>query len=115
MADTIIKPVDPEDDKPYNAANPKHVQKRTSKAKRDVERRQEDFKALLQQPAFRYWLWHLICERCQILHSPFNPNGSTQTLNIGRQDVGRELFIEVEQIDPKLITTMMTEFAEARS
>lgn len=104
-----------DDQQPYNAANPRHVQKRTNKAKRDAEQRQEEFAELLKQAAFRRFLWHLICERCQIFQSPFNPNGSTQTLNIGRQDVGRELFSDVERIDPKLITLMMTEFAEAKS
>lgn len=101
-------------DEPYNAANPRHVKKRTDKAKKAAEQRQSDLEALLEQPAFRRWVWNLICDRCQIFQTPENPNGSIQSLNIGRQNVGRELFAAVNAISPQYITQMMTEHAEAK-
>lgn len=102
-----------EQEKPFNAADPKQVQKREKKAKRQQEDRDADLKELLQLPSFRRWIWNLACDRCQLFQSPFNPNGSTQTLNIGRQDVGRELLAEIERIDPKLVPQIMTEYAES--
>lgn len=98
---------------PYNAANPKQVKKRIDKAKRVADQRDEDFRTLLSIPEFRRFLWHHICARCQIFQSPFNPNGSVQTLNVGRQDVGRELFTEIERIDATLIPKMMQDHAAA--
>jgi hypothetical protein len=101
-------------DAPYNAADAKQVKKRTDKAKLAADQRDDEFKQLLEQPAFRRFLWNHICVRCQVFQSPFNPNGSVQTLNVGRQDVGRELFADVERVNPTLIPQMMTEHAEAR-
>jgi hypothetical protein len=103
------------DERPYNAGNPKDVAKREKKAKAASEKLDEQFKQLLELPAFRRFLWNHICVRCKLFQSPYNPNGSAQTHNIGRQDVGRELFVEVERIDPKLITLMMSEHAEGGS
>src|SRR5687768_2434303 len=100
------------DGKPYNAANPKHVKKRAEAVKLVVDQREADFKELLALPAFRRFLWHHICDRCQIFQSPFNPNGSIQTLNVGRQGVGHELFAEIERIDHTLIPKMMLEHSE---
>jgi len=97
----------------YNAANAKHVKKRTEKAKLATDQRDDEFKELLAQPAFRRFIWHHMCVRCQLFVSPFNPNGSVQTLNVGRQDVGRELFSEVERVNPSLIPQMMTEYAQS--
>lgn len=103
------------EDQPYSPANPKQVKKRTAEAKRAAERADEDLRELLATPAFRRFIWVLICERCQMFRTPFNPNGSVLNLNVGRQEVGRELFAAIERIDPKLIPQMMIEYSEARS
>lgn len=97
----------------YNAADPKQVKERTRKADRQQEHRDDDLRELLKLAAFRRFIWHLICERCQIYTSPFHPNGSTQTLNIGRRDVGLELFATIERIDAALIPQLMNEYRES--
>lgn len=97
----------------HNAADEKSVKKRQDKAKRLQDNRDADLRELLRLPAFRRFIWHLICERCSVMQSPFNPNGSTQTLNIGRQDVGRELWDAIEKIDAVQIPAIMLEYAES--
>ncbi len=99
----------------YNAANARQVKKRAEAAKLALEKREAEFAELLALPAFRRFLWHHICVRCQIFQSPFNPNGSIQTLNVGRQQVGHELFAEIEKIDPKIIPAMMVEYSQSEA
>lgn len=99
---------------PYNAADPQQVKRATRKAKKAQDALDDHMKALLELPQFRMWIWNLVCDRCQLFQSPFNPNGSTQTLNIGRQDVGRELLAEIERIDPAMVPRIMAEYAAAR-
>lgn len=103
------------DEQPYNAADPRQVKKRADKAKKAAERNDDDLAKLLGQPEFRRFVWSLICERCQIFQSPFNPNGSTQSVNIGRQGVGLELLAEIERVDARLVPQMMIEYAEAKA
>ncbi len=99
----------------HNASDEKSVKKRQDKAKRQAAARDEDFKWLLTQPQFRRWLWHLIHdpERCALMQSPFSPNGSVQTLNLGMQEIARKLYADVTKVNAKLIPQMMLEHAEA--
>lgn len=96
-----------------NAANEKQVESAKAREKRVLDRQADDLKTLLEQPAFRRYVWRLIGERCKLLESPGSNNGSVQSANVGRQDVGRELWAEIESIDPRLIPQMMTEHLEA--
>jgi hypothetical protein len=59
-------------------------------------------------------MWRLIGERCKLLESPGSNNGSIQSANVGRGDVGRELWAEIEAVDPTLIPKMMLEHYEAQ-
>lgn len=88
--------------------------KQAKQSERDaLEQQQRELKALLQVPEFRRWVWRLIGERCKLLESPGSTNGSIQSTNIGRQDVGREVWSEIEQADALAIPTMMRETHEA--
>lgn len=97
-----------------NAANEVGVARAKAREKRVLEQQAEDLKELLAQPAFRRYVWRLIGERCKLLESPGSNNGSVQSTNVGRQDVGRELWIEIESVDPLLIPKMMVEHFEAQ-
>lgn len=97
----------------YRANDPQQVKKRQQKLDRIAEQQQADLRRLLEFIEFRRFMWQLICERCQVMQSPFSPNGSTQTLNIGRQDVGRELWAMLERTDPAVIPRMMIEYQES--
>lgn len=85
-----------------------------AREKRQLEQQAEDLKALLELPAFRRYVWRLIGERCGLLTSPGSNNGSIQSANIGRQDVARELWAEIEAADPLVIPKMMVETHEAQ-
>jgi hypothetical protein len=94
--------------------DPATVGRAKAREKRQLEQQAEDLKALLEQPAFRRYLWRLIGERCKLLESPGSNNGSVQSWNVGRQDVGRELWAEIEAVDPLIIPKMMVETYEAQ-
>lgn len=85
-----------------------------AREKRQLEQQEADLKALLELPAFRRYVWRLIGERCGLLTSPGSNNGSIQSANVGRQDVGRELWSEIEAADPLVIPKMMIEHYEAQ-
>ena len=97
-----------------SASDPTEVGRAKAREKRQLERQAEDLKSLLELPAFRRFMWRLIGERCGILASPGSNNGSIQSWNVGRQDVGRELWAEIESVDPLLIPKMMLEHHEAQ-
>lgn len=85
-----------------------------ARQKLELEQQAADLKALLERPEFRRYVWRLIGERCGLLTSPGSNNGSVQSANVGRQDVGRELWAEMEAVDPLVIPRMMTEHYEAQ-
>lgn len=89
------------------------VKRAKDRAQLILDRQADDLRTLIELPAFRRYLWRLIGERCQILTDPGSNNGSVQSTNIGRQNVGRELWAEIEQLDPLLIPQMMTEHFES--
>lgn len=100
-------------DKPYNAADEKQVRERKRTAKDIQDQQRDDLRRLLDLPEFRRYIWRLIGERCKLLESPGSANGSIQSVNIGRGDVGREIWAEVEATDPLAIPMMMREHHEA--
>lgn len=96
-----------------SASDPKAVAAAKRKANDRLEQQQSDLKALLKQPEFRRYVWRLIGDRCRLMESPGSANGSIQSCNVGRGDVGRELWAEIEAADPLVIPQMMTEHFEA--
>lgn len=97
----------------YRANDPVQVKKRTEKAKRKDDENLADLRELLKLPGFRRYVWRHINETCCLMRDPFNPNGSTQTLNIGMQSVARALWAEIEKADPAAIPQMMVEYQES--
>lgn len=99
---------------PVRTNNEASVARAKAREKRQLEQQADDLKALLGMPAFRRYVWRLIGERCGLLNSPGSNNGSVQSANVGRQDVGRELWAEIESVDPLVIPKMMVETYEAQ-
>lgn len=98
----------------FNAADPKQVKKRTDSAKLRKENQDGDLKWLLDQPQFRRYIWRHMNETCKVVgKSAFSPNGSLQSHDLGMQDVGSALWVEIEAIDPLMIPKMMIEWHEA--
>lgn len=92
-----------------NASDPKAVAKAKRKADEVIEQQRIDLQGLLKLPEFRRYVWRLIGQTCKFLESPGSSNGSVQSVNIGRQDVAREVWAEIETADPLAIPKMMTE------
>jgi hypothetical protein len=91
-----------------NAADHTAVRARQRTEKELREQEQNELRDLLKQPEFRRYIWRLI-GRCKLFESPGSTNGSVQSVNIGRQDVGRELWAELESAEPLVIPQMMAE------
>lgn len=100
-------------EQPFNAADEKQVRARQRTAKDLLEQQREDIRSLLAIPEFRRFIWRLIGERCKLFESPGSTNGSLQSANVGRADVARELWAEIESVDALMIPKMMTETFEA--
>lgn len=98
----------------FNSADPAQVKERERSAKDQLKQQQADLRMLLATPEFRRFIWRLIGERCMLLQSPGSNNGSIQSANVGRQDVGRELWVEIESVEPLAIPRMMQEHHEAQ-
>lgn len=97
-----------------NASDPKSVATAKRREKDRDEQRDADLKALLKLAEFRRYIWRHIAQTCQLMQSPGSSNGSIQSTNIGRQDVARELWAEIERADPLAIPRMMTEHFESQ-
>ena len=98
----------------YKTNSPKQLEERREKERRAIELREADLRLLLDMPEFRRYVWRHMCETCGMMKSGASPNGSTQSINIGMQDVARALFAEIESIDAMKIPQMMTEYYEGQ-
>jgi hypothetical protein len=98
----------------FNAADEQQVRDRKRTAKDAIEVQREDLKALLDQPAFRRFIWRHLHVTCGIMQSPGSTNGTLQSMQIGKQDVGRALWAEIEGVDPLVIPLMMGEHYQER-
>ncbi len=101
-------------EKIHNASDAKQVRKRQDRQKLESDQRKADIAYLVSLPQFRRVIWWYMNERCGMMHSAFSPNGSQQTLNIGRQDAGREWWSLIESADPKAIPQMMLEYLDSQ-
>lgn len=99
---------------PFQANDPQQVKAKKQKAKSAAEHQLNDLRVLLVQPEFRRFIWRHMHESCGLMRSPFTPNGSVQTYNIGMQDLARILWAEIERADATVIPKMMTEYAESQ-
>lgn len=102
-------------DETFNAGSVKQVKERNRKIDLRQQQTDQDLRDLLNNPQFRRYIWQVINEKCGLMRTPFNPNGTNQTYFIGRQDVGRELWAELARIDPKVIPQMMLEHHQAQT
>jgi hypothetical protein len=97
----------------HNAADPQAVQRQKKKTKDQTQQQADDVRALLQLPEFRRYVWRHMNATCGLMRSAAHPNGSQQSLQIGMQSVGLQLWTEIEAVDPLMIPKMMTEYHES--
>lgn len=94
--------------------DPKALEELRRKEKERLEQQREDLTRLLKTPEFRRYVWRHMNETCGLMRSAASPNGSTQSINIGMQDVGRAMWAEIEQTSPLAIPQMMSEYFKAQ-
>lgn len=93
----------------YNSGDPRQTAERRKAQEDERLRNIHELRGLLRIPEFRRYLWRVIGTTCRVLQTPMNSNGSQQSYNIGRGDVGRELWEEIEDADAAAIHEMMRE------
>lgn len=86
---------------------------RREKAQRETYR--SAYRRLAAQREFRMWLYRLVEQRCGLFADAFDTNGSQQSKNLGRQQVGRELMQEALAIAPHAWVEAMAEEFMARA
>lgn len=98
----------------YNAADPAQVKRAQQKSKDAQDQKRSDLKALLQLPEFRRFIWEVIHEKCKLMVSPFSTNGSAMTHAVGMQELAKQLWTDIEAVEPLAIPKMMTEYYQSK-
>lgn len=101
-------------DKPHNAGNAESVAEQKRKAKLATDQQEADLRTLLKMPEFRRYVWRHMGSTCGLMETCASPNGSVQSMNIGKRDVAISLWAELERIDPLVIPLMMQETFQAK-
>ena len=59
----------------------------------------------------RRFVWGVL-SKTSLMQTPFHPEPTTMAYNVGKGDVGRELFADIQRVVPDLYLTMMKEAKE---
>lgn len=96
----------------FNAADPSQVRERGRKDKREIEKAQDDLRAVLALPQGRRFLWRLLAT-CGTNKSSFHPSGQVFAHNEGRRSVGVEVMVDIIEADPQAWIGMQQERLDA--
>lgn len=86
------------------------LEQQDEKAKQRRLQREEDFKWLMQQPAFRRWMWNRL-ELCGVYRTTFRPNSEMAFLE-GARSVGVSMLGDCHRLALKETYQMMQEHAD---
>lgn len=89
------------------------VDERREKLRRQVRQEAEDFKALMQQPIFRAFVWRLLGE-AQVFQ-PIMTGNSYTFMNEGKRQIGLWVLEQVNRLCPDLYVTMTKEARKDQS
>lgn len=96
-----------EDEKPYNAADPKQVKERGQKVK-DVRKEElVDLKTILDLPAGRRYIQRLLSD-CGVFRTSFHPSAQIY-YNEGIRSVGVKIWGEIEEVGADALILMLKE------
>lgn len=90
-----------------NTADEKAISNKTIKARNARDQEIKDLKELLDNPAFRRFIWRMLT-RFGLFRASFTGNSQT-FFNEGRRNEGLWLLSEIANADPKGMATLMTE------
>lgn len=89
------------------------VGERREKLRRQSRQEAEDFKALMQQPAFRAFIWRLLGE-AQVFQ-PIMTGNSYTFMNEGKRQIGLWALEQINRLCPDLYVTMTKEARKDQS
>ncbi len=95
------------EDNENNTTNEQAIGKKTIKARNNRDQEIKDLKELLDNPAFRRFIWRMLT-RFGMFRLSFTGNSQT-FFNEGRRNEGLWLTSEIAQADPKAMAALMTE------
>lgn len=94
---------------PYNAADPKQVNDARKKEARERKEELDYIRSIMKTRAGRKWMYKLIDE-CRAWGNPIIPGDTHLTYeNLGRQNMGKKLFIDINDAAPDQYVAMMME------
>lgn len=97
-----------EQEKPFDASDPKQVNESRKKAGRKNRERLEFIEGMMSIPQGRKWIWELM-ESCFIHSNPLVANDTHGTyFNLGQQNIGKRVLADVQQF-PELYVRMCNE------
>ncbi|MFA7278757.1 MAG: hypothetical protein WC100_01525 [Sterolibacterium sp.] len=98
----------------YDASDKKQVNNARKKAARMERERLEFVRAIMTVPAGRKWMYGLLVD-CKIFDNPIVPGETHYTYhNIGAQNIGKKLFMDINDAAPEEYITMMREARESK-
>ena len=93
----------------YNADDKEQVNKARKKAKREQLLREQTIREIMKVKEIRAWLYHIL-EFSEMFVTPHVPNDVYAThINIGRSEMGKFIWTEIESAAPELCVLMRKE------
>jgi hypothetical protein len=99
---------DHQDEKPFDASEPKDVQKRIKTIKQKEALNKEALRVIMSSQGGRSWILSLL-ERCHPYTTPFNSDAILMAHNCGEANIGLQVVAELHAVSPELYLLMMKE------
>lgn len=95
----------------YDTSDASQVKSKRRKAQLAAEREQEELKALLERPDFRYLAWKLL-EYCRMFHTTSAGDATEIAVHSGLRDPGIWLLAQIMEADSSALGKMHDEAKE---
>ncbi len=105
---------EPRDDNFIDSEARIRQKKRTQDEERLHIREVNDTLKVLKTPEGRRFIWHII-SLAGIFRDPFTANANTTGYLCGRQSIGRDLLIDLEEADPNAFFRMHQEYVSEKN
>lgn len=101
----------PEEDRPYDASDPRDVRQRIKADKQWSLKRDAVIVSIMSSPDGRRWIREFL-EHCMVGQNPFNPEPVKMAFNCGGLNAGQVFMAQVMNAEPRLYMQMMAEANE---
>jgi hypothetical protein len=97
-----------DEDKPYDAGEPKDVKERIKEAQRWDTKRDRVILGVMSTEDGRRWVREFL-EHCMVGHNPYNPEPVKMAFNCGGLNAGQVFMSQIMNASPELYMQMMAE------